>query len=257
MGKARRCRAVVLSASVAVLGTAGACPAAKAGAETRGPRGPVAAPLTKPSSLWRRRHASEPKRKGRYVYEAVIGDTTATENEPDMTCTASGGARLAGIAFAELVGPGAFQLWARSGNAFNKTYTLTTTRTTTITVSWTPPAERREAAEESAAHNGAILNPRLQGQDDTANIGTVCAAIRPGVAIAEIGLGNAKWELPAPVSSLAALVKHAPKSITPSEYRVAFEVLPDGTVPPLAHELESVAQENGRAEAEEAASTPQ
>ncbi|HTC58681.1 MAG TPA: hypothetical protein VK691_01015 [Solirubrobacteraceae bacterium] len=188
---------------------------------------------------------------GKYVYKAVIGDTEATESEPNMAC-AGAGARLTGIAFAELNGPGSSRIWAQHPAAFNKTYTLTTSPATTITVSWTPPAERREAQEESVAHNGEIRNQRLQGQDDTTTVGTVCAATHPGANVAEIGEATATWELPTPVTNLTALVSHAPTSIAPNEYRVAFEVLPNGTVPAFAHELESPTREEERAKAEEA-----
>jgi hypothetical protein len=115
----------------------------------------------------------------------------------------------------------------------------------------TPPAERREAQEESAAHNGEIRNPRLQGRDDTTTVGAVCAATHPGANIAEIAGAGATWELPAPVNSLAALVSHTPTSIAPNEYRVAFEVQPDGAVPPFTQEVESPTREMERAKAKQ------
>jgi hypothetical protein len=242
MGKARRCRSVVLGASVAALGATGACPTANA-ASSPGSHGPRTVVARKHMVLRRHpRHKAVPSpasRHGKYVYEAVIGNTEATENEPNMAC-AGAGARLTRIAFAELNGPGSFKIWAQHPAAFNKTYTLTVTPTTTITVSWTPPAERREAEEEAAHSNGNVSNPRLQGQDDTATISTVCAAAsRPGAAIAEIGEATATWELPAPVTSLAALTRQAPTNITPNECIVAFEVLPNGTVPPFTQEVEN------------------
>lgn len=227
MGKTKRCRAVVLGAGVAALGAtgAGSCTAANA------------ASAHAPTSQSTVRHA-RPHRHGRYVYEATIGNTVATQNEPNMACTGAGGARLTRIAFAELNGPGSSKIWARHPAAFNKTYTLTATPTTTITVNWTPPAERREA--EEAARTGNVSNPRLQGQENTTTVGTVCAAApRPGANIAEIGQATATWELSAPVTSLAALTRHAPTSITPNEYSAVFEVLPNGTVPPFTQEVES------------------
>jgi hypothetical protein len=250
MGRARRCRAVVLGASVAALGATGAGggealarPAANA-ASAPGSHGPRATVAHKHAVLRRHpRHKAAPtpaRRSGKYVYEGVIGNTVATENEPNMACTGAG-ARLTRIAFAELNGPGSFKIWAQHPAAFNKTYTLTATPTTTITVSWTPPAERREAEEEAATHNGEVRNPHLQGQNDTTTVGKVCAAApRPDAAIAEIGEATVTWELPAPVTSLAALTRHAPTNITPNEYSVSFEVQPDGTVPPFTQEVESM-----------------
>jgi hypothetical protein len=233
MGKTKRCRSVVLGASVAALGATGAgtCPAANAAnvPGSHGPRAAVARKHAKP----RRRAPHSAVHHGKYVYEAVIGNTEATANEPNMAC-ASAGARLTRIAFAELNGPGSFKIWAQHPAAFNKTYTLTTSPATTITVSWLPAAEQREA-EEEAARTGNVSNPRLQGQNDTTTVSAVCAAApRPGANIAEIGEATATWELPAPVTSLAALTRYAPTSITPNEYSAAFEVLPNGTVPPFA-----------------------
>jgi hypothetical protein len=186
------------------------------------------------------------------VYKATIGDTVATQGDPNMACSGGGGARLKRIAFADLEGPGAFKIWAGNPEAFNKTYTLTATPTTTVTVNWLPANERREALEEGA-RIGDVRNPRLQGQEDTATVSAVCAAsAKPGARIAEIGLAQATWELSAPVTSLAALTRYAPTNITPSEYSVAFEVLPNGTVPPFTDELEITKQEAARAKAEAA-----
>jgi hypothetical protein len=244
MGRSRRCRSIVMSTSVVALGATGACPAANAASNgTPGSHGNRAVVAHK-------RAAPVPARRRVYVYKAVIGDTEAMENEPNMAC-AGAGARLTGIAFAELNGPGSSRIWAQHPAAFNKTYTLTTSPATTITVSWTPPAERREAQEESAAHNGEIRNPRLQGRDNTTTVGAVCAATHSGANIAEIAGAGARWELPAPVTSLAALVSHTPTSIAPNEYRVAFEVQPDGAVPPFTQEVESPTREMERAKAKQ------
>jgi hypothetical protein len=234
MGKTRRCRSVVLGASVAALGATGACPAANAASSGT----PARAAFARKHAAPRHRAPHPAAHHGKYVYKAVIGNTVATENEPNMACTSDGGARLTHIAFAELNGPGSFKIWAQHPAAFNKTYTLTATPTTTITVSWLPAAEQREA-EEEAAHTGNVSNPRLQGQNDTTTVSAVCAAApRSGANIAEIGEATATWELPAPVTSLAALTHHAPTNITPNEYTAVFEVLPNGTVPPFTQEVE-------------------
>jgi hypothetical protein len=164
-----------------------------------------------------------------------------------MACS-DGGAKLT-VAFAELNGPGSLNMWAQHPSAFKKTYTLTALPATKITVNWTPAVEGREA-EQEAARTGNVSNPRLQGQEDTATLGAVCAAAqRPNASIGEIGEAEVTWELSEPVRSLAALTRYAPTIMRPNEYRVAFEVLPNGTVPVFTEEVESMTREAGHAEA--------
>ncbi len=246
MGKAKRCKSVVLGASVAVgvgaLGATGACPAAgAASSEAPSSHAPQAATARK-NSKSRHRLPTHPQRA--YVYEAGIGDTEATENEPNMECSGAGGtvsgATLADTGFDATVfkGPNVGSMERRHPAMFNRTYTLTLSTETTITVNWLPRAEEQEVIEESEQHNGEVLNPRFNGQEDTATIGSICAAAtRPHAFVAEIGQATAKWVLAAPVPNLAALAKLPPTSITPNEYRVAFEVLPNGTVPPFSENV--------------------
>jgi hypothetical protein len=99
-------------------------------------------------------------------------------------------------------------------------------------MSWTPPAERRAAEEESARNNGAIRNPQLRGEEDTALATAVCAATTPGAGVASVGRGTATWRLPRPITSLRALLSQPVTSIVGSEYvSGGLEILPNGSVP--------------------------
>jgi hypothetical protein len=170
-------------------------------------------------------------RNGSYVYTVVIGNTVATAGKPNVACSGSS-MRLTGIAtFPE--SKNATALWERTPTAWKRRYTITTGPATTITVSWLPAAEQREA-EEEAAHNGSVRNPRLWGQENTTPTSAVCAATSPGAVVGEIGEALATWVLPAPARSAAALMATPPTNIYPNEYSAAFEVLPNGTVPAFA-----------------------
>jgi hypothetical protein len=230
--KTRRAMSVVLGSGVGVIAlSAAACPAANA-AKGDAPTTP------KPTTTARRerghararRRSSAPKptvRNGDYVYEVIIGNTETNQGKPNMTCSGSS-MRITELAtFPE--GKNAVELWEPA--SWNRLYTITTGPATTITVSWTPPAERQEAEEEAAAHNGFILNPRLWGQDNTAPVSAVCGATSPGAVVGEIRGAQATWVLSSPVSSAAALMATPPTNIYPAKYAIAFEVLPNGTVP--------------------------
>jgi hypothetical protein len=231
MGKAKRCRAVAISASVAAISAATACQAADAASE-------AASTAHAPRAADKREHAGSHRRRkpspqhGPYVYTVVIGETEADENTPNMTCTAAG-MRITGVGtFAE--SPDATALWERTPAAWKRLYAITTGPATTVTVGWTPPSERREAEEESDAHNGFILNPRLWSKPETTLASTICAATTPGAVVGEVGEALATWVLPAPASSAAALMATPPTNVSPNELRIAFEVLPGGSVPAFA-----------------------
>ena len=232
----KRAMSAVLGSGVAALGAAAVCPAANATPEhvPAPPRPAATARHERRHARPRHRgHAPKPMmRNGDYVYEVTIGNTEASEGKPNMTCLGSN-MRITGLStFPE--GKNAGALWQKHPEAWNGTFTITTGPAATITVSWTPPSERREAEEEASSHNGFILNPRLWGQDDTAAVGRVCAATSPDTVVGEIGEGVATWVLPAPVRSAAALMATPPTNIYPNEYSAAFEVLPNGTVPAFA-----------------------
>jgi hypothetical protein len=238
MGKAKRCRSVVLGASVAAASAVGACPTANAtnaqGAREQRPHEPAKVRRHDPKRRVRQRHRknSSPAaaHPGKYVYEVVIGNTEAEENKPNMACSGSS-VRITGLAtFPE--SSNATALWYKPPESWKRLFTITTGPATTITVGWTPPSERQAAAEDAAAHNGFILNPRLWGQEDTTATSTVCDA-SPGAVLGELGEALATWVLPAPVRSAAALMATPPTNIYPNEYSIPFEVLPDGTVPPF------------------------
>jgi hypothetical protein len=261
MGRAKRVRTVVLGASVAALGATGACPAANAAGSEAPHKGAARVAVARGHAKHRRRHArrrhaTHPAKPptavphGEYVYESVVGDAEASENEPNMECTgaghpappgaAGGGATLVdtSVEAATFTGPNVEGMERRDPDMFNHTYTLTLGPATTITVNWLAPDLRREAIEESERHNGEVLNPRLDSQEDTATVGSVCAAATlPHAFVAEVGKAVAKWVLPAPVATLAALAQTPPANIALSEDRVAFEVPPDGTVPPFSENV--------------------
>jgi hypothetical protein len=232
MGKAKRCRAVAISASVAAISAATACQAADAASEAAPTAHAPRAAATREHARPHRRRSPAPTpttHHGDYVYTVVIGETEADENTPNMTCTAAG-MRITGLGtFAE--SPDATALWERTPSAWKRTYAITTGPATTVTVSWTPPSERREAEEESDAHNGFILNKRLWGKPDTTLASTICAATSPGAVVGEVGEALATWVLPAPARSAAALMAMPPTNVSPNELRIAFEVLPNGSVP--------------------------
>ena len=125
-------------------------------------------------------------------------------------------------------------LFYRNESFWGKRVTITAGPTAKVTISWTPPAERREAEAEAAAHNGEIRNPRLWGQEDTGLAGAVCAATTPNAALGDIGEGEVTWRLPRPVTSVAALLAQPATSVYTNEYMLVFEILPDGTVPNFA-----------------------
>jgi hypothetical protein len=223
----KRAFSAVLGTSAAALSAAGACPPADAAA-AHAPTAPKPAMTVRHE---RSRHSS-PKptlRKGDYVYKVFIGGTKAPEGKPNVACSGSS-MRLTGITTYPDSND-ASALWERTPAAWKKRNTITTGPATTITVSWLPAAEQREAEEEAATHNGSVLNPRLSGQPDSALTSAVCAATSPGASVGDIGEGLATWVLPAPARSAAALMATPPTNIYPNEYSVAFEVLPNGSVP--------------------------
>lgn len=249
MGKARRCRAVVIGASVAALGATGACASAEA-ATTRVQASQAKAPAATLARRHERRRHHRPAaapHHGPFVYEAQITNLVpgySPSSPPNTSCTPSGGARVVRVSFEEATekfghdeGPVGV-LWEHPG-VLARVYSLTLSPATKITVNWLPRAERKEALEDAAAHHGFILNPRLQGQEDTTTIGTVCAAAQqPNSPIADVGAKTTlTWRLPAPVPSLAALAAQPAASITPDDDGEAFEVLPNGSVPPFTPEL--------------------
>jgi len=228
MGRAKRCRSVVIGASVAALGAAGPCPTATAASSA------APAPRAGVAHEHARRHRPQraTAQRGPYVYEALVESTEATAGRANMVCAASG-ARLVSVALSG-EGNNSFQLWERDPAAWNKAYTVTVAPSATVTVSWTPPAERREAEAEADANHGEIRNPRLQGRDDTTTVAALCAATSPDAGVAELGRAVVTWRLPAPARSLAALTATTPTSIRPLEYSDDFEVLPNGSVPAFA-----------------------
>jgi len=242
MGKAKRCRTAILGASVAALGAAGACPPAHAANAT--PTAPQGAHVAV-----RHKHRAKPTghaapAHGPYVYEATI-EAEVSMHDANMRCT-GGMLRVVGVGLSAegpdqsytrppKVARNSNDLWDQHPAAWEGPHTITTGPATTLTMFWTPPAERQAAGEESERNNGEIRNPRLQGQEDTALATTVCAAIAPNAGVASIGKGLATWRLPHPITSVHALLSHPATSIIADEYIAGgLEILPNGSVPAFA-----------------------
>ena len=242
MGKSRRCRSIVMSASVVALGTTSACPVANAannGAPSaHGPQATVSRKRTAPP----RHHSPKPAgSQGAYVYEAAI-EAEVNVNEANARCV-TGTMKLIGVGLSAegpdesytrppTVARNSNDLWDENPAAWEGPHTITTGPSTTLTMQWTPPAERREAEEESQKNNGEVHDPRLMSQPDTGLTTTVCAATAPDAGVLSIGRGLATWRLPRVVTSLHALLSQPVASIVVSEYvRGGLEILPNGSVP--------------------------
>jgi hypothetical protein len=242
MGKTKRCRTVVLGASVAALGATGACPPAHAAS---------ANPATRRGAHVAARHKHRGKPTGHaapahgpYVYEAAIEAEVST-HDANMRCTA-GTLKLVGVGLSAegpdqsytrppKVARNSNDLWDQHPAAWEGPHTITAGPATTLTMQWTPPSERRAAEEESMRNNGEIRDPRLRAEADTAHATTVCAATAPNAGVASIGLGLATWRLPHPVTSVRALLSHPVTSIVADEYVTGgLEILPNGSVPAFA-----------------------
>ncbi len=242
MGRSRRCRSVVFSASVVALGATGACPAANAARGgtpgSHGPRATVAHKRTAPP----RHHSPKPVGpQGVYVYEATV-EAEVNANEANARCV-TGTMKLIGVGLSPegpdesytrppTVARNSNDLWDQNPAPWEGSHTITTGPSTTLTMQWTPPAVRREAEEESQRNNGEVGDPRLRGQEDTGLTSTVCAATTPDAGVLSIGKGLATWRLPRAVTSLHALLNQPVTSIIVSEYvRGGLEILPNGSVP--------------------------
>ncbi|MGA9314757.1 MAG: hypothetical protein WBV77_09025 [Solirubrobacteraceae bacterium] len=175
------------------------------------------------------------------MYEATI-EAEVNANEANALCV-TGTMKLIGVGLSPegpdesytrppTVARNSNDLWDQNPAAWEGPHTITTGPSTTLTMQWTPPAERREAEEESQRNNGEVRDPRLMGQSDTALATTVCAATTPDAGVLSIGKGLATWRLPRAVTSLHALLNQSVTSIVVSEYvRGGLEILPNGSVP--------------------------
>ena len=181
-----------------------------------------------------KRRGPAARAQGSYVYEATLGGELSS-TRPNTSCSGSVIRLVRVTLFPE--GRNAGALWQRDPSSWRGTFTLTTQPATKITASWEPPAQQREAEEEAATHNGEVLNPRLQSREDSTTASAICAATTPRATIGSIGMAAVTWRLPEPASSVAALLRHTPTSIQPNEYMLAFEVLPNGTVPAFSPSL--------------------
>ncbi len=208
MGKAKRCRAIMVGASVAALGATGACPAAHATNEhSAHAQRPVVAHD-------RGRHSHRPATTappGGYVYE-VDAEGETSVNDANAVCSGSqirvSGLTLSsegpdeGVTKPPVVARNSFELWTKNPAAWERLNTVTMGPQTTITY-----------------------------QHDTTTASSMCAATTPDANVASIGRATVTWRLPTPVDSLASLLAQVPASVILGEYIASFEILPNGTVP--------------------------
>lgn len=241
MGKAKRCRTVIFGASVAALGATGACPAHATTATPATPHGAHVAP--------RHKHQAKPinhvsPAHGPYVYEASI-EAEVSMHAANMRC-AGGTLKVVGVGLSAegpdesytrppKIARNSGDLWDQHPAAWEGPHTITAGPATTLTMHWTPPAERAAVEAESARNNGELRDPRLRGQEDTALTTTICAATAPNAGVVSIGRGLATWRLPHTVTSLHALLSQPVTSIVADEYITSgIEILPNGSVPAFA-----------------------
>jgi hypothetical protein len=221
MGKAKRCRAVVIGASVAALGAAGPCPAANAAAaHAPGAHAPRTAAARKHAS--RHRSPRPTTARGPYVYEIEISGEIRAE-KPNASCAGSG-IMFSDVTLESPESPAAYALTKRAPSYWTRRVTITAAPTTTITMPWFGPRETREAEQ----HGIATGSHNYQATTTAARI---CAATTPNAALGGIAAGMATWRLPRAASSIAALLTQPPTSLSFREIMVAFEIQPDGSVP--------------------------
>jgi hypothetical protein len=220
MGRARRCRSVVFSASVVALGATGACPAANAASEpTPASRvhEPAKAPQHNPKQ--RRRSPAAPHH-GDYVYKVVIGGEVSDTNA-NATCSGPNLKLTNMTTFPETSDAAA--LWDKTPSAWKQQVTITSGPETTITVPYTTPAELTETEE----HGETKRSLNLSG---TALTSRLCEAAPPNAGVASVGEGLVTWRLPKPAASAAALLSQPPTNIDLNKLAMTFNIQPDGAV---------------------------
>lgn len=214
MGKAKRCRTVVIGVGAA-LAAAPACPASAA---------PVAAHA--PQGAHVKHHATQHPANtphGPYVYKVAIGGEIH-EERPNTAC-AGNRIRLSNVTLAAPETRITEALFYRHESSWGGQGTITTSPATTITMPWNSPQETREAEQ----HGGTIPNPH--GAPATAPAARICAATAPNAALGSVGEGVVTWRLTRPATSVAALLAQAPANVNLNELMVAFAIQPDGGVP--------------------------
>lgn len=234
MGKAKRCRSIMLSASVAALAT-GACPVAAAA--NKAPSRPHATrdAVSRNAIRHRHRRPRPASLRGPFVYQ-VLAESEISLEHSNASC-AGPALRLVGFTLSPegpnervtrppAVARNANQLWLQNPAAWGRLLTINTGPETTVRVLWLPP----KLEQESYTDKGGV-DPRFVGQEDSTTASRICSASTPDAAVASIGRAEITWRLAAPVRNLAALLAQPPTSIQMREYSAAFEVLPDSTVP--------------------------
>ncbi len=222
MSKAKRCRSVVIGASVAALGAAGPCPTATAASS--------APPAPRAGVAHEHAHRHRPQRPataphGPYVYVIEISGEIRAGN-PNASCAGSS-IVFSGVTLESPESPAAYALTKRAPSYWTRRVTITAAPTTTITMPWFGAQETREAEQHGVATSS-------HGYRATTTAARICAATTPNAALGGIAAGLATWRLPRAASSVAALLAQPPMSLSFRELMVAFEVQPNGSVPTFA-----------------------
>jgi len=229
MGKTRRCRAVVVSASVAALGATGACPPANADNEAPSRRPATTAGAHQRPVVPRHRHTKprtqrRTQTRGAYVYAISVGGEMRWE-APNMRC-AGNSITLTHITFTMPETNTASTLSERDASFWRQPHTVTTGPMTTITMPWNSQQEIREGEE----HEGMI--PNAHGQSVTTTAARICAAATtPDAPLGGLGEGIITWRLPHPARSVAVLLAQPPANVAMTMLIASFAIQPNGSVP--------------------------
>lgn len=224
MGKAKRCRTVVIGVGAA-LAAAPAGPAGAAAPEHGSPSPAVARMTQRAHSRRRRQQRPAAAPHGPYVYAVAIGAEIREEN-PNAACVGNS-IRLTSVALVMPETRITEALLYRYESFWGKRATITAGPATTITTPWSSAQETREAEQ-----NGGMV-PDPHDASATAPAARICAATTPNAALGSIGEGVVTWRLPRPATSVAALLAQAPANVNLNELMVAFAIQPDGSVPPF------------------------
>lgn len=226
MGRARRCRSVVISASVAALGATSACPVANAA--NSGTPGPTTTGSGGRAVVAHKRVAprSSTPHTGPFVYTVHVNGEISS-GSADMRCVGSA-VSLTRITFVWPETPATEALaWGREEATFlGQLHNITGTPATTVTMTWMSPQETSDAER-----NGGELPYYAPNKRVTAAAATVCAATTPNAGIASIGEGTITWRLPKRVSTVAQLLAQPAANVAFQEVMVAFQIQPNGSVP--------------------------
>ncbi len=213
-----RKRAMSAAFGAAALSAAAACPTANA-AQASAPATAAAAHHAKP-------HRRPAAHRGPYVYRATLGANVSVTGD-NMFCAGSA-VRFVGVNVDPEPGDRAEALWERAPSSWKRHFTLNTSPQTTMSMPWSTAQEKREAEK----HGGNVPDPK--GVWATAPASRVCAATTANAGLGSVGEAVVTWRLPAPATSVGALLARAPVSVAINELAANFHIEPDGSVPPFS-----------------------